>query len=264
MLSELAADPSVATLEDPLAINAFVQGPTTGSVSEMVLRYFTATTAYQRIFSANGKSLQATVYVRESDLKTLERLRALVARHCTPDQCYLANEMMSYVEFSEKIVPTLLESLAVSLLIVGILLVLLCRSLRVKSSSHIFSIVLSSLWGPVVMLGLLVVFGIKVNFVTCIFASVLVGLAGDNAIQFLFASKHRPIQHGVDARAGGALQISILMIGITLVFLASAFAASRTLGLLFCGGFFAAVFGDVWILRGLLLAFEKRRKSSAG
>ena len=97
---------------------------------------------------------------------------------------------------------------------------------------------------------------IEVNLMTCMFASVLVGLTGDNAIQFLMGSHMKngraDLASGIDGRGGASVICSLLMATAALFFLLSYFGPPRAFGLLLSSGLLAALFGDLWILRSLL------------
>jgi predicted RND superfamily exporter protein len=106
------------------------------------------------------------------------------------------------------------------------------------------------------MVGVYVLVKVPVNQVTCIFASILVGLAGDNVIQFLFAGQRgaaeTAVLNGVSRRGPASLQISLTMAAAVGLYGFSAFSAPRLLGALLCCGLFLSVAGDVWLLKALL------------
>ena len=120
-----------------------------------------------------------------------------------------------------------------------------------KGREGVFPVILSSFWGPHFMIFLIYVFQVKINFVTCVFASVLVGMTGDNAIQYILGGK-RDILNGIKLHGEASWFQAILMGTISLFFLASPFVPNRTLGVLLTFGFILSVVGDVGILRGLL------------
>ena len=81
--------------------------------------------------------------------------------------------------------------------------------------------------------------------------SVLVGLTGDNFIQYLFAREGKDLAQGVGRRGVASVQVALLMGLVCLTFLVSSFAPSRTLGLLLALGLVASLVGDLWILCAL-------------
>ena len=111
--------------------------------------------------------------------------------------------------------------------------------------------IISSFWGPAVLLCMIYLLDISINFVTCIIASTLVGLTGDNAIQFLFASNSDNLSDGILERGASSFYCSITMALCSLVFLGSYFDAPKTLGLMLAAGFILSYLGDVWLLKGL-------------
>jgi len=114
-----------------------------------------------------------------------------------------------------------------------------------------WAVLASSFWGVAVMLTALWATRLPLSFLTCGFASVLVGLTGDNVIQYLFARADGRLDAGVRARAGASIQVSVLMALASLVFLGSAFVPSRRLGLLLAAGFVVTLAGDLWLLKAL-------------
>ncbi len=134
-------------------------------------------------------------------------------------ECSAAGSLVAYAEFAELIPRTLLESFLMSLGLVGAIAVL----------------------------------GIPANMMTCMFASVLVGLTGDNAIQFLLgASRRGGLEQGIELRGVASIQCSLLMASAALIFLGSYFVHPRVFGVLLSAGLIASLVGDVWILKGLI------------
>lgn len=82
------------------------------------------------------------------------------------------------------------------------------------------------------------------------FASVLVGLTGDNAVQF--ACTGAGAREGIARRGGASVLVAVVMALAALVFLGSMFVPPRRLGLLLAGGLLAALVGDVWIFGAVL------------
>src|SRR5206468_4109410 len=92
------------------------------------------------------------------------------------------------------------------------------------------------------------VFRLPVTYVTSTFASILVGIAGDNTIQYLFAARRGDLDLGVKRQGAASVQVSIMMIVLSCVLFGSYFAPLRTLGVLFMVGFALSLLGDLWIL----------------
>ena len=92
-----------------------------------------------------------------------------------------------------------------------------------------------------------------------VFASVLVGLTGDNAIQYVAAGREGRLAEGIARRGGASIQVAVVMTVVSLAFLGSAFVPSRILGTLLGAGFLASLVGDLWILKALVGAREGER-----
>jgi predicted RND superfamily exporter protein len=109
---------------------------------------------------------------------------------------------------------------------------------------------LASAWGPAVTLLAMWALRLPVNLLSVAFASVLVGLTGDNAVQFACAGAGA--RQGIERRGGASVLVALVMALGALVFLGSTFVPPRRLGLLLAGGLLAALVGDVWIFGALL------------
>ena len=185
------------------------------------------------------------IFLKTSEISDVLKFRDEVMKQCL-DQCYVSGAIITYAEFVRHLAETLFESLFVSLILVGLILLALCVVLDFSFPSVV---IYSALWGPAVLLILIMVFQIPINMMTSLTASVVLGLTGDNIIEFLFAKDRRRFDEGMDARFPGAIVTSIMMASACLVFLASPFDPPRTLGLLFCLGFLLSLFGDYFVLR---------------
>ncbi len=135
-------------------------------------------------------------------------------------------------------------------------LILLALSVALGQTRAAWKLVYSSIWSPVVMIGAIAAFQVQVNLITSIFAAVIVGLTGDNAIQYLFAARalgrEGTLDSGIRERAGATVQLLLLLSISSLVFLGATMMPIRTLGVLFSTGFFVTLVGDLWLLKGLL------------
>jgi predicted RND superfamily exporter protein len=243
--------PGIVTFESPYASLEFVRRGLPPLSRELVGREFTQTELARRL-SPDGGPARAILYLADTDLRAINRLAASVSEICARGECSLAGELIAYAEFANRVPRTLLESLVSSLLLVGGVLAALAFALGQARATP--ALLASSFWGAATMLVVLVVFGVRMNFLTCIFASVLVGLTGDNAVQFLFAARRRGLDLGLSERAGGSIQCTIVMAFASLLFLGSTFEPPRIFGWLLFAGLLASLGGDLWILRGLLPA----------
>jgi hypothetical protein len=193
--------------------------------------------------------MRAAVFLADADIGTALGLRDAVLRAFPGGDGFPAGDVIAYAEFGEVVPRALLRSLGTCLVLVGLLIFLVYRSAGLGSGLRA---VLASLFGPSVALCAVWLSGLHVNFVTAVFASVLVGLTGDNAVQFAAAAHGGTLQGAIRRRGGAAAMVAAVMSACALTFLGSAFVPPRRLGLLLAFGLLAAFVGDVWILRGLV------------
>jgi len=187
--------------------------------------------------------------LNKTDVQTLMGLQTELRKYCNEDECNLEGSLMSYAEFSGLITKTLLESMLLSLALVS--LVIWALAVELNQSAQVVPLLLSTFWGSILMLAIEGVFQLRINFLTCIFASVLVGLTGDNAIQYLFGSRRKGLEVGVQKRGSSSILTSLLMFSASFVFLGSYFDPQKKFGVLLAGGLLASLTGDLWILKGL-------------
>lgn len=192
---------------------------------------------------------RAVVYLNDIELLALERTLAALRGVARDAGGVVAGELVTYAEFAQRVPSTLYRSLGACLLLVGLLMLALLTALHVPRRAYVL---LSAFWGSALMIALLWLLSVPLTFLTCIFASVLVGLTGDNVIQYAFAGRHGTLVDGIRRRGGASILVAVCMALTSLVFAGSAFVPSRHLGLLLAFGFLASVAGDLWLLQGLL------------
>lgn len=199
------------------------------------------------IFNTHGGS-RAPVYLKLADTHAVAETTEAIGKICGTD-CDFVGAPVLYSRFSNLVPKTLLESFVLSLGLV--ILILAWVAFAQGRGRALPALVLSSFWGTSLMFLIISVLGIKVNFLTCVFASILVGLTGDNAIQFLLSGRGT-LGKGILMRGEGALLCGMLMAACSVIFVGSYFVPPRIFGLLLAGGFFMSTLGDYWILRALI------------
>jgi predicted RND superfamily exporter protein len=239
----------VAALEQKQAIlDYYRKGVDSPSRRRLIEREVSHARSMSR-FVAGDLSERAIVYVNTSDLIRIRKLVAEVDGLCARVKCKLSGPIAMYVEFVYQVSRTLIESLFVSL---GLVFIILSFLIIAKKAPNGAEIMVASIWGPIMMLVAIALLKIPLNNYTCNFAAVLVGLTGDNSIQFLFGSRSRRLETGLEGRKRGAVFTSVVMSACSLTFLGSVFHPPKVLGLLLFFGFLACLFGDYWILKGFV------------
>jgi len=238
-------------------INYFTKDVQFSEKKNLIISELQSTSFMQSWISRHGDR-RYNLFLSEGDTESIHELENSVHNICKSIGCYLAGIPVVYSEFSRKVPETLLGSFSLSIVLVSVILIWLSYCCGYLSSVH--SILLSSFWGPSLMFLFIAALSIKVNFLTCIFASVIVGLTGDNAIQFLCAGRGRSLQVGILKGGGAALVAGFLMALSSLIFIGSYFIPPRTFGLLLMGGFFASTLGDYWLLQALVRKSDETDK----
>lgn len=250
ILALIGTHPLVAQIQDPYAILAhYTKDVSAPLTQELIHREYRQSEEYQTFFSDRGET-RAMIYLKKSQTNELAPFIAWVSDLCGKGQdCYPTGNSVAYTEFAQLVPQTLVDSFGISLILVSVILFLIARGLKID---HAYAIIVSALWGPFAVLSLIGLLNIPINFLTCMFASVIVGLTGDNAIQYLFAAKERQLMEGVVDRADGSLHIFVLIALGSLLFQLSYFKFSRDFGLILIAGMFLSLMGDLWLLKALL------------
>ncbi len=79
----------------------------------------------------------------------------------------------------------------------------------------------------------------------------MVGLAGDNAIQYLMTPDEN-MEVGIESRARASIMVTLVMIMASGLFLVQILRPMKILGMLFILGFTINLIGDLFGLKGLL------------
>ncbi len=245
-LSWVKKDPIVAQVDDLLEARDWLSRGQSPESQKAIAEDLKFSPSFAR-YSPDDEHLRSILLLKEESIQAINGLRSRIDEYCR-GRCQLAGSLVSYSEFGERIPRSLLASLFTSLVLVALVLWRLARFRK----ERFLPLLISFAWGPLVLFVVLWLVQIQIYFVTTIFASVVVGLAGDNAIQFLFAGRKGRLQEGLRARSVPSLMVSLSLCTMPLLFMLSPFVPLKTLGLVFCLGMFICFFGDVTLLSGLL------------
>lgn len=259
-LGVIRSHQNIAAIDDPLNILNRLSAHQDPAIKKMIEREFRSSATFKKFYS-DRRELRAVIYLKEISLQALAETQSFIESSCELTKCFPTGELLVVREFSEQVSKTLFESFFGSLILVSLIIFGLSVAL---GANRKFRLLYSVIWCPMVMIGLLVFFQVPINFITVVFAAVLVGLTGDNAIQFLFANKSDDLSQGVDAMGLGALQLLVLLVACSLVFLSFTMVPMKVLGILFAVGFLASWIGDIWLLRGLLKVSDRPKTCYSG
>jgi predicted RND superfamily exporter protein len=255
IINILKADKSIFHIETYDEVSRFILKDILNPQSKELVKHEIKLSSFSKRYFNDENEERSILLLNTTNTEKINLLRDKVKLLCPKRECYLTGEIIGFADFSKSLIHTLFSSLFVSLLLVSITIAFL---VYISKNKNFINIILSSFWGPAVLLCSIYIFDISINFVTCIVASTLVGLTGDNAIQFLFASREKNLDEGIKQRSISSLYCSMTMALCSLTFLGSYFDAPKTLGLLLAGGFILSYVGDVWLLKGLLKVNSKK------
>lgn len=249
VLKKIAADPNVAKIEDPYEILDFYTNKLGTEQAALMRKTLKETPQFRRYFSE--EKTRAIVYLKDAELSKLYQMRKRVKNElCREGECILSGILIAYADFSQNVSQTLLSSFSLSFCLV--VLTVLFLAYYTHNSRYLFPLLMSSLWGGAMVLAALAVLQIKINFVTSLVVAIMVGMNGDNTIQFILSGMDKGIYEGVKERAAGSMLTTFLLIVSSMVFLFHYFEPPVTFGLLLMFGFCMSLIGDLWILKGLL------------
>ncbi|HLE11411.1 MAG TPA: hypothetical protein VI754_09195 [Bacteriovoracaceae bacterium] len=248
VLDVIRQDDSVELIQDPYSLDEYYTSGLGQLRKDLVRREYEGSKEYERFVSKDGKA-RAIVYIRKNQLSTIDPLIAKIASLCEGEErCFSTGEVVAYSEFSKNVPKVLIESFGISIICVIIIIWLLAQLKRTK---NIFALIITSIWGPFAILSVIGMTHTPVNFVTCIFAGVIIGLTGDNAIQYIFSSENG-LAEGIQYRATGSIQIFLIMALSSLIFQFAYFQFSKDLGIFLVAGMFLSLVGDLWMLKALI------------
>lgn len=248
LLVEVKKIKFIEKIEDLYSINNYLTESLDRSDKAMVISLWEDSIFSKRLKADDGTH-RAQLFLNSMEMDDIKVVIDSFNQICKDEKCHLVGSLISYNEFSIKILNTLFSSLGLSIFLVILLLISVKGSLAWVDT---ISLVVSSIWGPLILLTLFIVFKIPLSFVSCICASLLEGLAGDNAIQFIFSARKSNIDKSVDELSEGSFIVTIGMMLLISVFMLSVIASIATLGIYILLGLAMAFFGDVWLLKGLL------------
>lgn len=210
-------------------------------------------TSLGKLFISN-ESKRAIAYIKSYDTKDIPIVVSQMEEICG-GKCSINSEIIVSKDYAVGIIQTLYDS---SLSGFFSILLLISWLVFTISRKHIIPVLMSTLWASFMLLIIVVIFQIKINLVTCIALSVLIGLAGDNVIQFLLLQKDS-LKQSVQEVGEASTENFILMILLSSTLFFSYFQTPRTLAGLMIVGIILMFIGDLWVLNGLTAGSEESK-----
>lgn len=198
-------------------------------------------------FFTSNYSKRIIISVKSYDSKNVPMIVHDLKKICR-DHCTLTSEIITSSDYANEVLKTLTDSFFGGF---SAILILIGFVIWMTLKRNYIPILISTIWASLSLLLIVIVFQIKINFVTCVALSVLIGAAGDNAIQFLLFNKGS-LSKTVGEIGEASLEHFILMILLSSSLIFSYFATPRDLSILLIIGVCLMFIGDIWVLNGLI------------
>lgn len=245
-LREVAKSPAVHSIDNPIEIeNYFLKNlePLRRDSVKWELTEFGLLKNY-----ISRDSIRALAFLKSNSPSDISELHTITKKSC-PSETFVVGQSDVYREASDVLSRTLSESFLVSLIIVIFIIFYLQTRL---GNRHYFVLPLSLLGGPLFLISGMAILDISISPFNSMFLAILVGITGDNAIQYLFVNDAGNLDEGVEENGPASILIGFITVISSLFFLFQTLIPMKILGLLFSVGFLINLFGDLWILKGLL------------
>lgn len=252
IIEKIKKDPAVASVYSDIEIRKEI---TTLPIDlqSLVLEDYKRTDLGKMFVAFDSK--RAIANIKSYDTKDIPTVEKRLNEICQ-SSCSIKSEVLVSKDYATGILETLYDSASSGFSLIILLVSWLVLSL---SKRHLFPVLFSTLWASFMLLIIVIIFQIKINVVTCVALSVLIGLAGDNAIQFLLLQK-KSLSSSVKEVGEASSENFVLMILLSTTQLFSYFQTPRTLSILMIAGIFLMFIGDLWILNGLISFVDKKEK----
>lgn len=228
------------------------------AVKDLITRQWRYSNDGKNVFADDNS--RTAVFINDVSMQSVATILKAVDQICS-DKCFPAGELVTANHYLADVSTTLFESLAFSLALVGFILFWLAQA---TYPEYRWVVLVSAFWSPLCIIGLLAIFNIPLNLLNGVFAATLVGLTGDNAIQYLLASRKKNLESSVEHRGVATVQNCLLMIVISLLFLGMTLAGMQKLGILLAIGISCSLYGDLWLLKFLIIKVKSLRVNSNG
>ena len=247
VLPKILENPIVSQAENFDSIVSEFSDPSEPMNKEIMASLFEDTGYARKLFHQPTDRKRTILYLNSSVNADVTKLWNQVERLCK-DQCQLVGDLISYTEFSNRVITGFHKSILTSLALVFLIIFTLCLYRR---EPRTVSLLFCSLWGPLMLLSLFITLQIPVFFVTSIVVSIVAGLTGDNALFFLLSdSKKEASEQAKNISSISTTVVAFYLITLsTLLF--SYFGAIRTLSALLLAGLILSLFGDISLFLSL-------------
>ncbi|MFA6236580.1 MAG: MMPL family transporter [Bacteriovorax sp.] len=195
---------------------------------------------------------RAMVYVNSYETTSIEKLEKKIDEICGKD-CKAVSDIIVSKDYALGILKTLYDSFIFCFVLILIIVTVLVLGIN---RDYLLPVMLSTIWAPITLIITVIIFQFKINVVTCVALTTLVGLAGDNAIQFLLLKK-TDLKNSVSDYGQASFQVFLLMMLLSICLVLSYYRSTKILSGLMIISIVLMSIGDIWILNGLLKTKSK-------
>lgn len=256
-IEKVRAYPKVRGIESPYAVTDFLQKDLPAHRGTLAKSLYEMSPFSRRLVSSDENQVRAIVFLEDTDIVHVNSLRSEMASFCS-GRCHIAGTLVSYGEFGDRVLKSFLNSMGLSIALVLLILLFLNIALEQKNA---IAMLISSIWGPMMLLSIFVILDLPISYTTSLFVSLLVGMAGDNAIHYIFANSRQSAANAYKSLGGASILMTFCMIAASATLFVSIFAPMKTLGLLLIIGFTLTLLGDFWILQALESVTESVKRN---
>jgi predicted RND superfamily exporter protein len=243
VLKQIRALPNVTAAVDPRDILEYTLHEVPPALKPLLEEGIIGAKAFKE-FNVHEKAA-LPVFVKEIDTESLQRLFTSVKEICGA-QCKSVGELVIYSDFANIILKSLYESMGASLALIFAIIFLLSGHLNWRERAAVcFSVLLC----PVGLLGIIGWGGFEMNLTFSIVGGIFVGIAGDNAIQFIISNKDKSLIESIEEKRGGSGAMSLMGGIISSVLVLNSYQPLSKMAWLLVFGFILLYLGDVYVLQ---------------
>lgn len=200
---------------------------------------------FTKSFIKNDQGMMI-ILLSSYDLTFLEKMNRKIGQVCAK-KCVVTGQPIVYQDFNWKMIKDLEGALLVCALLVAFIVGVLYW---VNGERNFPKVFFSMFWGPVVLLGLVAFFDYPLQLINSLAITILLGLAGDNAIHYVFAKEMgEELTEGVSKRTLSSFYMTVFLLCASLSFLLMRFMPMKTIGVTLFIGFLLSFLGDYFLIK---------------
>ncbi len=251
-LSKLAHDPYIVQIFSSENLKDYF-GTAPMEIQSLLVEDFNRSPLGPYFNSRDSKRFVASV--KSFSSKEIPEFQKRVKEICG-SACEAISEVITANDYDQGTLKTLYDSFNSGF---SFILVLILWLIFALNRFYLFPVLIATIWASFTLLFIVLQLQVKLNIATCVALSILVGAAGDNAIQFLLL-KRETLYESIKELGEATLEMLILMVGVCLCLSFSYFQSARDLCSLLITGIILMYLGDIIVLSGLVKLWDGFKK----